>query len=252
LRSALLELESAIRDTGVSQDYLVPDLVAIGLSREVFENGHAVLLLAESNVPRTVHPNSRAAFEAAQDLILLVTAPDYDTAGSEAYVAEVFDKARSRELAEEAFTALGRASEIEHVDVDSVLKDAADTWAGHAPAKAELIFKAKDVIAEYRRRRKYHWSGLTRDEIHRELGTRMKSDGTAEIYKSMYNILSFSSHPSPRLDEQHLSYSKGTGFTLQISSEDPVVSAIGIDAAIIAVKSTTALLVDVRDHRGAP
>lgn len=253
LAAALAELENEIRATGVSREHFIPDLVALGLARDVFENARAVQELAESPVPRAVYPNARAAFEAAQDLILLVGRPEYDRWGARALVAEMYDKARSRELAQAVFDELGQPGEIEQVDVDALVDDAAAAWEQYAPGKGELVIRAREEVEAARERhpRRYHWSGLTRDQINREIVPLVGGGaGTGEIYRSWYNLLSFQTHPSPRIDDTHLDWDPETGFTLVITpDEDTDLGEMGRDAAYVAVQSAALALKEVRRLR---
>lgn len=254
LKIALQDLEQGIRDLSVSPEHFIPDLVTVGLARDVFENATAVDVLAASPVPRAVYPNARAAFEASQDLALLVTAPSYDEAGALAFVAEVLDWWRSAELAR----AVGEFKEalgvVEPVQYEQIIEQAASLWDGYMPGRGRLLREARDTVQALRAKRRYHWSGLPRDRIHEELGTRPGSlPGTTPIYRSWYNLLSFQAHPSPRLDDRHMSYDAERGFTLKILPDNPGdLANVGIHAAFVASSSALILLrmVHARDSDG--
>lgn len=252
LEHAIVELAQAIRDTGVSSDRLIPDLVAIGLAREVYENARATLLIASSDVPRAVYPSSRAAFEASQDLALLVTGTDYDESGARAFAAEILDWNHSAELAKPIFDALSQPQQIESIAVDQMIGEAAQAWDQYAPGKAEVLAKAFAAVKADRAARRFHWSGLSRTGIHAELGSRPGAHaGTSEIYRSWYNLLSFQSHPSPRLDQRHMDFTPVDGFTLIIQPDEPGrLSGLGVSAAFVAVQVAILLLRDIRAARG--
>ena len=88
LRNGLAELEDAISRFPVRPEYVFADLAALGFARDVLENGHAVALLAESPVPRSLYPCARAAFEALFELVYLLKSKDFNLMGCRAHVAE--------------------------------------------------------------------------------------------------------------------------------------------------------------------
>lgn len=250
LETALEELRRAMSETGVSSDHLVPDLVAIGLAREVYENASAALCVSRSEVSRPLYPNARAAFEAAQDLVLLIVQEDYDEAGARAAATEILDRETSRELVQEVTTAMGGNDDIAPQDTNAHVEDIAGTWDKYARGKGDLVRDAVPRLRKLRKKGKYHWSGLSRSKIHKTLGAEMDAlAGTSELYRSMYNLLSFETHPSPRIDAKHMKWDPDEGFTLFLEPDSAPGEGMGLAAALIAVETAKVVLGDIRAQR---
>src|SRR4051812_7189331 len=62
------------------------DLVVLGLATDVLETAAAVQEASESRLPHKAYANSRLAFEAAQNVLVLATHEDYQEAGIKAWV----------------------------------------------------------------------------------------------------------------------------------------------------------------------
>lgn len=251
LEGATDALVQALRSTGVYSENLIPDLVAVGLARDVFENARATLMISRSDVPRAVYPTARAAFEAAQDLALLVTSPEYTRAGARAFAAELLDWEHTATTASAVFDARGEPDPIEFIPADTQLEEAAGAWEQYAPGSGDVLRNAFHTVKTDRRKGRFHWSGLSRSGIHKELGTRPGANpGMTELYRSWYNILSFQAHPSPRLDTRHMRFSESSGISFVIEPETPgALSDMGLGAALIAVRTATVLLDDLRKAR---
>jgi hypothetical protein len=151
----------------------------------------------------------RAAFEAAQDALLLVTAPDYLAAGA---LARVFERIAFAELAREmhamhatssdgaSWKPVSLAAVAASVEADAQRLDQSGGDAGVAMrnALAELLPKFQAARMPGKKRAKYpsHWSGLSRRGIGRELNRRRPDLVTAETQVAVYAYLSRYAHPS--------------------------------------------------------
>ena len=102
LEESLRRLEEAVRSFRVRGVHLVPDLVFLGLGRDVFENAQASLIVVRSDVPRAGNACGRSALEGALDLLFLANRSDdsYDLWGARARAAEILDREHAAELHE--------------------------------------------------------------------------------------------------------------------------------------------------------
>ena len=242
------EFEGEIRLCTLNPVHLIPDLVRFGLAREVYVHANAVLLLLDSDVPGAVYPNARATFEAAEDLCLLIAREDYDWWGGRAYVAELLDQQHSRGLAGKASTSMGKPHAIlPFDDIDSVVRAEGDEWETHSGGKRELLLRALNAVRDARAAKppRWHWSALTRAEIHSEVAAFAGEPPTSElILKSWYNLLSFLAHPSPRLSPNQVEQQPDGSYAFLVTPEDREdLSGLG------GVATETALHIAIRALR---
>jgi hypothetical protein len=187
----------------VTRAHAIPDLVLLGFLNEVEENARATSIVGTSDLPHRGFPNARAAFEAAQLALLLVTDPEYDRAGARAWVYYLRKDRRFREMHPEEFRGLDRLTPAEWFR--SAVHEMAEVWNDLDSGKGQLILDAESLV-ESQPRRPDNWAALPiaptlRDRLadySRRHNAPVRSDA-AEVYNRAYAALSRESHPRTRL-----------------------------------------------------
>jgi hypothetical protein len=158
------------------------------------------MLLVESLFPRASYVNARAAFEAAQDALLLVSdEKSYDDNGALAYCIELVEHQDLQQRWKDASAQwnilkdlMGRITpeeliEKEAADLDKLAAGTADRFR-HALAEARKP-----------RRAHRHWSGMSRREISEALEKRIPAaKGIGAGGDAFYGMLSVQAHPRVR------------------------------------------------------
>jgi hypothetical protein len=181
----------------------VADVVLLAYAGDVVEQAHATLALAAAGVGRPSYANARAAFEAALDMLLLVSDPiETDRLACLAYMLEWVET-------EELFGRFGRADAAVPIvtrplpgaaQTDEIVRILAEGFELRAPGHRALIEAA---YAEARRpkRTRRHWSDLGRGQIAGTVGARLPAlEGFAEISDLLYGLASFHTHPRVRTE----------------------------------------------------
>jgi hypothetical protein len=185
--------------------HLVPDIVLLGLVRDVEENVQAAELLASSTLPHRAFPNARTAYEASQRAVLLVTAPDYDLEGAKAWV---YSLKHDRDYLRKPRMSLPRGGPVVDPDTwfEGSLDEMAAAWEALAPGKGELLRRALGELGAQKGRAE-NWTGAPivptlRDRQNALLmrrGRESRGD-TATVYNAAYAALCRQTHPGVRLD----------------------------------------------------
>ena len=200
LNALLGEIERDLAQYEPRDAHLLADTVLHGFGTDVAIHTRAVLSLRASKSPRAAYANARAAFEAAEDMVLLATeANNYDRTGALAYTIELVevDALQARFVAADGAVGVARELEGSPSPEEIVAEDAREAESVRAGAGAELL----DALAKARRggRAKKHFSALTRKEIADELGKRLPGIvGLAAIGDAFYGFLSVQTHPRLR------------------------------------------------------
>jgi hypothetical protein len=235
------------RQFSPSAEHLVPDIALLGLLREIEENARAVEIMAASELPHRGYANARAAYEAGQRAVLLVTAPDYDLEGAKAWV---YYLRQDRD-----FYALPRSSASTSSPSDPEawfsgrLDEMAQRWEALAPGKGELLRRALAELPS-KKARPRNWAGVAivptiRDRLNALLEQRGKKSlgDTASIYNAAYGGLTRLSHPSARLDLLWVGKTDDGQISMQERPADRVrdAKAVRISAASSLAEATLAL-----------
>lgn len=187
-----------------SGSHLIPDMVLIGFVNDVVECGHSVIVMVKAGLGRRAFSNARTAFEAMQQLLLLVTDDDYDLAGAKAWVF----------FARRDFSMFERHGDVNDLPtaptefpdkrgLELALAEITSIWNAYSPGKGELIDRADAMLDTQPKRRPTNWAGIPiAPELQRRFKTLAMDRGIvphapdhAEIYNATYSILSRESHP---------------------------------------------------------
>ena len=208
LESALGDLERRIKHFRCRQLEFAGDLTLYGFLRGTWESASAAMVLVrDTDFGPVAYPCVRAAFEAAEDALLLVTEPTFSEAGARARVFERLEFADVKLEMHDAFANPGTGEPVRDYSeaAASIEKDAA-TWESQCPGRGQLLLGAlahfKPLFEKARggKRHPSHWSQLSRRKIAKEIGRRV---GEAEFGVSLvatYAQLSRASHPRFRLE----------------------------------------------------
>ena len=207
----LEELRGAIWAFPYAPSTLVPDITLVGFGVDVLESAAAAMELAETDLPHRGFPNARAAFESAQQVLLLSTDENYELAGARAWVHYVRRDANL--LADACTESSGIKSDA---DADrwyrhKVHKMAA-IWNSISPGQGRFMLEADRILSPSDR----HWLGVNvPKEIQRRyellarvLGNRVPSD-SVDLNRSLYTALSRETHARWRLDAFAVSHQPG-------------------------------------------
>lgn len=208
LRESLVDLRAALNRHRLHFSDFAGDLALWGFMLGTWESGNAVFYLVDqTEFGPASFPCVWAAFENAQDALLLATDLDYNEAGAR---ARVFERLEQADIADNTRAAFGD-SEVERrrlgydVTVAAIQNDA-ERWSGEHPKKGDLLlnalahFQPKFEAALRGKKHPGHWSGLSRGGIAKELGKRLNDPEVASRMIAMYSALSRGSHPRLRLE----------------------------------------------------
>lgn len=167
--------------------FAVADLVLSSFIHEIEMNARAVDLLAKSPFPDRCAPNARAAFEAAQNALLLVSSDDYAYAGALAWVyflrkddgtIENFESVYGQLTPEEK-----QAPDGGQWTFDKALNEIEDTSKQFGPGNAGLLLRAQTEIIG-RRNGPDNWSGLN---VAKALATQVPPFAPKELAERLAN-----------------------------------------------------------------
>ena len=206
--------------------HLVPDIVLLGFLNEIEENVSAVELIAASGIPHRAFPNARTAFEAGQQALLLVTAPDYDAAGATAWAYHLI-RDRKYMAAPRSGQTTDRANVEPEEWFESALTEMEQTWNDFAPGRGALLRDAATEIQSRRRGGPENWTGLPvaptlRDRmltLAERHGKKGRSDA-ADILNAGYGALSRESHPRTRFQPTRITRDSSGGISFEIPTRD--------------------------------
>lgn len=239
LGASLGRLERATLGVGIRGEYLFADLALVGFARDVFEHGHAVCVLWESDVPRACYSPARSAFEACQEVMFLGTrTDDYAYWGARARARELLDWEYSESLAAKTDMAGG----IRRTPTDEQLAEDMSLWSRFAPEMGALLEAAMSDTKSAKGPGRHHWTGKTRAELPNEFVKETGGDEqSVAIHRSYYNILSLHSHPSPRIETRSLRFEDGA-FSFNISGDAAELAGAALAATYVATESTAVVI----------
>jgi PAS domain-containing protein len=258
LQGSLRRLEETIRSFRVRGVHFVPDLVILGLGRDVFENAQASLLLARSEVPRAGNACARSALEGALDLLFLANRPDdtYDLWGARARAAEILDREHAAELASRVDSQVpeGVTDGDLTVDVNAMIEAEATVWESRATGKGAILQTALENVRADRKNRKWHWTGYRRGELLRKIYDEPEDDphSFVAVVTSWYNLLSIEAHPAPRIFADQLEIREDGTISVKVTpgsaEEHARMTNVGVGAAFVAAEATSGVLAGFTDE----
>lgn len=213
VRHLIGELEKGIKAFPYVPATLVADMALVGFAIDVVESAEAAVYLSRTNLPRRAFPNIRAAFESAQQVVLLATDNDYEFAGARAWVHYLqCDAAWLAEACPESSGVTNRD------DADAWYEhrtdEIANVWNSICPGQGRLIEDAVRALAPKNGQLPGHWLGVG---VVRELQKRYEllapvlggqlAAESARLNRGIYAALSRETHARRRLDPsaiQHL------------------------------------------------
>lgn len=258
LGESLQRLEGVIGAFQVRGSHLIPDLVVLGLGRDIFENGNGTHILARSDVPRAGNACARSALEGALDLLFLSTRSDdtYDVWGARARVGELLDRERAAELASRVGPAVGDEPLEDAIEFDAaaMIHDEAAAWESYAVGKGTILLKALEDVREDRRKRRWHWTGYRRTELPRRIydGGEPDSHEFVAVVESWYNLLSIEAHPAPRIFADQVEMGREGTIQVKVTPESEDDHArmtnVGVGASFVAAEVAGRILTDLIEH----
>lgn len=202
------EVRSKVDHLTIRSAHFPGDLSFYGYALSVWEGVAATHHLSTTTeLGYAAYPIVRAAFEAAQDALLLATEADFAAAGARARVFEAFEFA---DLKAGRFEAFGEPDESPppegYSEASSSLLDDAMKWEVDRPGGLSLYQAAIDDLlprflqARQGRRHPSHWSLRSRRQIALEIGRRVSDEAFGKHLVFTYSQLSRSSHPRLRAE----------------------------------------------------
>jgi hypothetical protein len=200
LTRALDQLEVALEQMAPSKGHWVPDLVFMGYVLEILDNGRAVARLGGQQPPLHATPAARSAFEAAQNLLMLVSSESYRAAGALAYV---YGLRKDLELTHSYPAGMS----VPTPDAggpewfEAALLEIGETWEALAPGSKALVDVANTELSARRNRKPDNWHGLnpaTELAARFERNPLLKSHGgydPAAAFRNVYRALCRDTHP---------------------------------------------------------
>jgi hypothetical protein len=194
------------------------DLSLYGFLLSAWENASAAFhILTKSEVPFACYPSARAAFESAEDALLLASSPNYNRDGARARVFEHLELADLSLEMSRAFSDPERELPYQTYDgVSTAFADDASHLNAVCPGLGEQIteafayFRPKFEAARAGKgRHPGHWSELSRRAIAKELVERGATDASADQLIAAYADLSRNTHPRLRLENWDLAPTEG-------------------------------------------
>ncbi len=226
---------------------IIPDMLLYHLVLDVLEQARAVACIVDAGVGRPAYSNSRAAFEAALDMLVLVAVPqEYCAMGSRARAYEVVDLDRLRATRGRADEVLGFAPSQDARTPDEIIESEADDWDSHSPGKGQLLREA--LVAIKSQRPALHWSGLNKAQIGDRIAA-ISGDpvGVREMIHSLYSLQSLQAHPGARTSLRQISVkADGTLFV------EPLATDLQGPLGLTSMAATLALIaISRRPQEGA-
>ena len=186
---------------GLRPHHLFADLALAVLAHHVSEYANATLTVLESDVPGTVYPLLRAAFETQLDVVYLTTSgPDFSINGARAYVAA--------RVSDYGFVGLQRRAakllkipwqDSGTLTLKETLRRDAEAWERAAPGQGQLIWDAFKLVRAARKSGKKHWTGLSRMQLHTTIEQRLQEPAVEALFRSLYDQMASRSHSGMRL-----------------------------------------------------
>ena len=238
LVEGLQGLEEVLRSLSVRSAHFIPDVVSVGFGREIYESSLAVRKLAHSETPRMANICARTAFEAATDVMFLVSRNDYDHWGACARVGELLDWEYASDLSSKVPLDSTMTDHLTSFDASAAVQQEAYEWERQCPGKGDILHNAFAHMQAVRANRPYlHWSERSRSKLVSELG----GQNDSVMMRSWYNLLSIQTHAAPRIFTDFIDVQSSDAIqlnvTIQSSEERERIAALGIGTACASVQA---------------
>jgi hypothetical protein len=237
---SLLEAHNALaaRCNGyrVFERHFVPDRMLHGFALEVIEQTHAILLLTEpdSLVPRAAIANARSAFEAAWEMLLLVSGEaSFDRYGALVRAFELLEQEKLLERRDRASAAI----QLDVTDAGMTPEQAAEkdgqVWGVGFPTAPELM---RQAVAELREKPRRHWLGVSQTDMGFAIRKRYGSEdpGLGEMVDTTYGVLSVHAHARPRTNDRGTRIEDGRVVFTSKEEHGRLASSVGAVACQLA------------------
>lgn len=199
-------------------------------------------LVTKSRFPSAALPNAQAAFEAAQDALLLASAPDYDVAGARAIVFERLVRAAGRADYGESLVREGvlapATDQDEYEWATADIRTAAERIGRVAPDQREHLEAALQYLLPkfaathaMQSARPVHWAEVHPTLIGRELQRRLGEPGLEHL--QIGTALDFSRSSPLRFSTEHWA-SVQDGEPARLHARTTPTLRLGLGAAGIA------------------
>jgi hypothetical protein len=254
---ALAGLQSRLDHFRLRQWEYAGDLTLYGFLRGTWESASATLFLVrQTDFAAAAYPCVRAAFEAAEDALLLATEANFSAAGARARVFERLEHADLKSEMHDAFADPGTEEPARDYSeaVASVEKDAA-RWNRDCPGRGQLLLEAlAHFLPMFRAaknggRHPAHWSELSRRKMAVEIGRRVGEPSFGASLIATYAQLSRASHPRFRIESWE-KYRSAKG--QQRYRRHPRESRIVLGVATLATKTAAMAFDRLRNDDQSP
>jgi hypothetical protein len=241
----LTALRPRLQAMRIRLDHYLGNLTFYGLAVNVLENAEGTRYLFEGGWTGAAYPCARAAFEAAEDLWLLITWDDYAVAGARARVFDQLDFLRVRRSFIESMQVSNAPPPRTYEEVGkevlkqvSTIRKYSESQADHLLA-AFTYFRPKfEAAEEGNARHPNHWSEMSRRKMALHIAAR--SEGNAnfpEQFGSIYGLLSRATHPGLRPETWLRQRGPDGRMGLAISGRNQHAPATAARAAVALVNS---------------
>ena len=237
LDSALASLDDALTKYTPRKPHYMADLVLHGFARDVSTQVHATVLTVDSHYPRASYANARAAYEAAQDAVLLASEPDsYDINGALAYCVELVEHEELQRRWKDAAAVWGIVKDKSgRISPEGLIEKESAELEAFAAGASQLLRNALNE-ARKPRRAKQHWSGKNRNDIAKLLQERMPVfRGLAAGGDAFYGMMSVQTHPRVRSWSEQRSIRLDGSLQAEAGSEH---SSLPVGLALFAIQLT--------------
>ena len=205
LGGKIRQARDLLNSTHVRSGHLVLQQVLVRYLRNAIAAAEVSHIVAAARHPDGAAPVTRYLFEAAVDLMYLLTEPDPDAAAARTLVWNILDWERHWELhravdATDASVATGpQQQETADEAISNFVTQLREL--GEDASVVELVYR------DAKGRRSWHWSGVTRTEMLRRLEARANPEFSAML-RALWPILSDEAHPSPEWHRLQLEFTE--------------------------------------------
>jgi hypothetical protein len=174
------------------------DSVVVRYLHGALATAEVVEAVARARHPAGAEPLARFLFETALDLMYLLYAPDAADAAARTVAWNLLDRERGLQQAavvaatDPSGDAVGRKPETADEIIEATAQ-AVERMGGDAGLVRRVYADAKAM-----RRRPWHWSGMSRTKMLKDLGTRGAPAELIAVLEGLWSALSNAGHPSPR------------------------------------------------------
>lgn len=193
-------LEAAIEQTSIRPRWRVPDLALAMVTGQLVLNAKGVLRLCSDGLPGAAPPGARAAVEGMADALYLALASpgeEYARRGARVVVAAELALDRIHDGVQAAMGATGNDSPRKRPQerTQESLDIIEEQWRSHYPSAEEILRAEHQSLTDTAQRGgRWHWSGLSRDDLHKRVAARLDDGTLGPVFSSLYDLLSNRTH----------------------------------------------------------